>query len=419
MRRVLGALLLTACLCLLCACGDRQPAPAANCTIWVAADLHYLAPELNDRGPFLTRLLANGDGKLSLYSEELTEAFLAEAAAEKPDALILLGDLTFNGALASHRALAEKLAALENSGVPVYVLPGNHDVFCSGAAAFEGEKYRPVPSAESADSREIYSAFGYGEAIAADRDSLSILCELDESTWLLLLDTNTDHDPCGLSDSSLHWVEQQLKAARARGVTVLAAGHQNLMAHSLFVGGYVIRQADALRALLSRYGVRLFLSGHMHIQTLGEADGVTEIVTSALSVWPCQYGVVRARDGRLSYETALTDVAAWARAQGSADENLLDFSAYGEEYLDQNSRRQAEPLAALGYGEEQVQMMTDYLCAMNRAYVSGDLREIAALDPDGSLLENWAEGDSLTGWYLSGIRDRVGNDYRSWTEKGT
>ena len=75
----------------------------------VASDLHYIAPALTDHGPFFTALTENSDGKLMRYMEELTDAFLSEVEAERPDALLLTGDLSFNGARESHLAFADKL----------------------------------------------------------------------------------------------------------------------------------------------------------------------------------------------------------------------------------------------------------------------------------------------------------------------
>ena len=73
------------------------PAPLEPITAAVAADLHYLAEELTDQGAYFQNLIANADGKVMAYSEELLEAFAAQIIDEKPDVLILPGDLTFNG----------------------------------------------------------------------------------------------------------------------------------------------------------------------------------------------------------------------------------------------------------------------------------------------------------------------------------
>jgi chromosome segregation ATPase len=93
--------------------GSGRVKAEANYRVITATDLHYLAPELTDHGEYFWRVMENADGKVSEYCEEITEAFLEEVVAERPEALILTGDLSFNGARASHEALAKKLAALE------------------------------------------------------------------------------------------------------------------------------------------------------------------------------------------------------------------------------------------------------------------------------------------------------------------
>ncbi len=90
--------------------------------LFTATDLHYIAPTLTDNGALFTDLIEQGDGKVMAYSDALIEAFVAQVIAEKPDALILSGDLTFNGARESHEALSFGLRA-SATGIPVFVLP--------------------------------------------------------------------------------------------------------------------------------------------------------------------------------------------------------------------------------------------------------------------------------------------------------
>lgn len=49
--------------------------PVDTVTLFVATDLHYLAPELTDHGPCFERSITRADGKVMAYSEELIEAF--------------------------------------------------------------------------------------------------------------------------------------------------------------------------------------------------------------------------------------------------------------------------------------------------------------------------------------------------------
>lgn len=412
--RKAAALLLCVSVLLLSACSGWSAAPAKYHVI-VATDLHYIAPQLTDHGELFTELVDGGDGKLMRWIEELCDAFFAEVIEQRPEALILTGDLTFNGAVLSHEALAEKLRTVEAAGVPVLVQTGNHDLCNNSAASFSGDSFTRVPSATMEVFREIYGEFGYDEALSVDGDSLSYVTQLNDSTRVLLLDANTDHDPCGLSDSTLRWVEQQLRQARREGQHVLAGGHQNLLRQTMFNAGYVMSGADRLLKLLQRYQVPLFLSGHLHVQHYKTAGTVTEIATSALSVSPCQYGVLRAEGGRIRYETREADVSAWARRQGRTEPELLDFKDYAADYFDRRTRTQIpESLEGFPYTPEEVESMTDYICTLNRCYFSGNMAQAADVDPDGSLAALWGRSANQYSAYLASIRENIGIDFRIW-----
>ena len=410
--KVLPMMLLTLCAGLAFCAEGHAEASSSGFRAVIASDLHYIAPELTDGGPGYQQILKNGDSKFMPYVEEITDAFLDEVLADPPDVVLLTGDLTFNGAEISHRRLAGKLQRLEDAGIPVLVLPGNHDVYNENAALYRGGSFERVPFADSESFAEIYRDFGPGEALSADSDSLSYVWQLNEQVWIMMLDENTAHDFCGLSDRSFQWIEAQLQKAREEGRFVLVAGHQNVFQHSIFRGGYVIQGAQRLQELLRRYGVPLCLSGHLHTQHVLSEDGLTEIATSALCSYPCQYAVLTAEDGRLRYGTRRLDLAAWAERNGRPDAVFQDFAGAAGTYMDAHFT----PAGMAPLVDDPVLWaeMLAYLQALNRAYFSGDLREIAALDPDGRLAGLWAEENGMTAWYLRSVLDEEGNDHTVW-----
>ena len=405
-------MLLTLCAGLAFCAEGHAEASVSGFRAVIASDLHYIAPELTDGGPGYQQILKNGDSKFMPYVEEITDAFLDEVLADPPDLVLLTGDLTFNGAEISHRRLAGKLQRLEDAGIPVLVLPGNHDVYNENAALYRGGSFERVPFADSESFAGIYRDFGPGEALSADSDSLSYVWQLNEQVWIMMLDENTAHDFCGLSDRSFQWIEAQLQKAREEGRFVLVAGHQNVFQHSIFRGGYVIQGAQRLQELLRRYGVPLCLSGHLHTQHVLSEDGLTEIATSALCSYPCQYAVLTAEDGRLRYGTRRLDLAAWAERNGRPDAVFQDFAGAAGVYMDAHFT----PAGMAPLVDDPVLWaeMLAYLQALNRAYFSGDLREIAALDPDGRLAGLWAEENGMTAWYLRSVLDEEGNDHTVW-----
>ena len=394
----------------------RETADAAYRVI-TATDLHYLAPELTDHGEYFWRVMENADGKVTEYCEEITDAFLSEVMEEQPEALILTGDISFNGARASHASLAKKLADVESAGVPVFVLPGNHDVYRGTSAAFFGEGYELVPSVTGEEFAEIYGAFGFDEALSRDADSLSYTAQLNDTTRLLMLDANTLHDSCSLSDKSLGWAEKQLKDAQKENMAVLAACHQNLYQHSIFRGGYMLDCSEQLHELLERYGVPLILSGHMHIQHIQTDGAVTEIAGSPLTMGECRYGVLSCEDGAYRYEARCVNVSAWAEAQGIGNEDLLRFPDYPRERLEKRTRVQAEEqLKKKGISGDEAEKLTAYACALNTAYFTGDLSQIPVLDPEGELLAQWEASGTMFGSYFASIREEIGKNHCLWEQ---
>ena len=402
-------------LLLLCTVLPRTARAEEGDILLTVTDPHFIAPGLTDHSAYFTALTENSDGKLMRCSEEIIDAFLAEAIAQKPEALLLTGDLTFNGALLSHTALAAKLHAAEEQGLRIYVLPGNHDLDNPSAASFSGESFTRVASATAEDFRRIYADFGFDEALSIDTDSLSYVAALNEDTRLLMLDFNTRHDPCGISDKTLAWVGAQLKDARDAGMKLLTAGHQNIFQLTMFRAGYVIQNAEKLAALFREYGVTLYLSGHLHCQHWKTEDGLTEIATSALSVSPCQYGVLKVTGDTLRYETRETDVSAWAKAQGRTEKDLLDFQTYAADFFDSRNRQNtAETLSLFAFTPEEVERMTEYIVKLNRAYFSGDMRDAASFDPDGEIAALFDRSANLYTAYLKSVSPDYGMDFRKW-----
>ena len=394
--------------------GAFSASASADFRIVVATDPHYISPELTDGGACYARTLAAGDSKFMPYSEEILDAFVEELllAEEKLDAVLLTGDLTFNGAVMSHEALAAKLRPLRAAGIPVLVLTGNHDLHNVNAARFKGEGFTRVPFATSELFREIYGPFGFDDALSLAPDSLSYVFELKPGLRLLLLDFNTLDHFCGVSDATLAWAEDQLREAKEAGAEVIAAGHQNLYQHSLFRDGYVVEGAERLADLLRSFEVRLFLSGHLHIQHIQTEQNLTEIAGSALCSWPCQYGVLTSEEGTLSYQTGRLDMAAWAERHGRTEAVFRDFQNAAADYLSAHSKI----TLPAGTAEADRERLIAWIQKLNLAYFAGDLRNIEADDPDGSCAAAWLGAKDLTAAYVASVLEELGRDHTSWTQ---
>lgn len=250
-------------------CGSSRPLAekeTSPLTVVTATDLHYLSPELTDYGTGFMRMVGNGDGKLTQYAPEITDAFLEEVEKLHPDALILSGDLSFNGEKTSHEELAGKLFKLQEQGIPVLVLPGNHDILYPFAAQFEAETVTRTERVSGEEFRDIYGSLGYQDAAGKDEESLSFLYELSERVWLLLLDANTEDAPGRIKDSTMQWAERQMKRAEEAGASIITVTHQNVLAQNkLLSQGFLLDHHEEMEQLLKAHGIALNLSGHVHI----------------------------------------------------------------------------------------------------------------------------------------------------------
>ncbi len=200
------------------------------------SDIHYFAKELTDNGPRFQEMVEYGDGKIVTYIDAITDAFLDEVMEYCPDALILSGDLTLEGEKKSHQELAKKLEKVEDAGIPVLVIPGNHDINNRKAGKYKGTQRMPAEYTTPEEFREIYRDFGYDEALSEDKTSLSYVYELDDETRILMLDT-CQYRPVAkvggaiLSDT-YDWIEEQLQSAWEDGVMVIPIAHHNLLDES-------------------------------------------------------------------------------------------------------------------------------------------------------------------------------------------
>ena len=308
----------------------------------IGTDIHYLSRELTDGGSRFQYMVEHGDGKVVTYIEPITDAFLEEVIEKQPEVLILSGDLTLDGEKKSHEELAQKLYRVEEAGIPVLVIPGNHDINNHHAAQYKGEDRFPAEFTTPAEFREIYRDFGYGEAISEDRTSLSYVYELDDGNRLLMLDTCQYQKKAlvggAILSDTYDWIQAQLEDAWDCGMNVIPVAHHNLLDQSeIYVDDCTIEHGEQLVHLLEEWDVPLFLSGHLHVQHTKRSEdnrGVWEMVTSSLATPACQYGKLNFwDDGSFVYQTCAVDVEGWARRHGSREIDLLEFEAFKEPFL--------------------------------------------------------------------------------------
>ena len=352
--------------------GNAGEALERPVSIYIATDLHYIAPELMGNGAYFREPTPQMDGKVVHFAPEITDAFLATVLKDKPDVLILSGDLTLNGAVLSMTRLAEKLERVQQAGIQVLTMAGNHDVDGT-AGSYAGDEIQLVEAATSEQYKALYSKFGADQAVSRDPYGTSYLYQVTPKLQILMLDTNC-YGKGFVKDDTLAWLETELKRAEAAGVKTISVSHQNIYAHNERLSfGYQLYNATVLEALFAKYDVRCNFSGHIHVQSIHRGV-VTEIATSSLTVSPLQYGKVLYDGQRLQYRAQVTDVQPIIDLSGRLHPELeqRSFAEYAQYYFEEVARRQVrQAYAESGKTQAEIELLAETFAGINAAYFAG------------------------------------------------
>lgn len=389
-------------------CGEKL-LQKEEITLYHATDMHYLSQQLTDNSDAFVEYIRQGDGKMIHYIDPIMEAFVNDVIENKPDYVLVSGDITFNGEKLSHIDIAEKFKRIEENGTQVLVIPGNHDVdypFCFG---YEGTQMYKADRLMKEDFEAIYRDFGLEQAYSRDEKSFSYFYRLTDKITVLALDTNTASGIAVRDTSTLEWMENELKKIKD-DVKVIAFTHQTLVDH--FPGNsmgnqYSIINGSAILDIFEKYGVQFNLSGHIHTQHKAVAGNITDMATESMAVLPCNYGVIEITPDALTYFTQAVDVESWAKETAQSDINLLNFREYSTDfYISSQSSLSRSALDETELSEEDKDILSEFFAVLNIYYFSGTIDEAydELVQSDG--YKAWLEkGDGL--WHYKYIMQRM------------
>lgn len=378
--------------CLLSGCGQNR-----ELSIAVMTDPHFAGREHHDySGTYLEVNDSNGSGKQMRYLDDVLDAFIEQLKAEKPDCLLITGDLSYIGAKASHISFTQKLAPLREAGIDILVIPGNHDIVPAAYTFPDGEPAE-AEALSPEDFAEVYADFGYSGALSRDSASLSYVHDTGKGVRIFMLDTNFKYGTIlgELSRDTMNWLEAQLADCVSAGDRPLVAGHHNLLVHNrLFSFGYCLGNAGELEALLTEYGAELYLSGHIHVQHISQGAGIADISTESFALYPHRYGCVTFAQDGFSYESRTSDVAKYAEAAGLHDENLRNYDEYGYRFFYNNAYTQAlSSISEMVTDQSAAEALAKMSAEANVFYFGGDLSQL-----DTALAEEFFKAADGTRW---------------------
>ena len=315
--------------------------------IAVMSDTHYYAPELGTTGTAFNNYLAQ-DRKMLAESKAILESTIESIKNSDAQIVLACGDLTKDGELLSHQQFAEHLKQLEDAGKKVYVIDGNHDINNPDAASFNGNQVTPAANITPADFKTIYHDYGYGEAVAADPDSLSYAVDPVPGLRIIamdsaLYDTNIADDAPktagAFSAGRQAWIDAEIADGVAQGKTVIGMMHHGVTNHfsleSQFFPEYVIQNADQVAADLSSKGMKVVFTGHYHAQDitkkqLPDNQFIFDVETGSLVTYPVPYRLVElSSDGKLTIDTHRVDTINYDTGNESFQDYAKNFLVEG------------------------------------------------------------------------------------------
>ena len=306
-----------------------------NLRIAVMSDLHYLSPDMiADTEDFEHAL--NSDRKLLKESSAILNEMFERVRADKPDILLVSGDLTKDGEQECHAALAKQLQQLQQDipGLKIYVINGNHDIRNYNAKNFNTADGKAVPATrtEPEDFKRIYD-FVYSDptvlatftpAEGNKAGGLSYVARPVEGLTVIAMDTcryssdNTsngddEHETSGAISADLEkWVIEQTAAAKARGDLVIGLEHHGLVPHfdvqPTILPMYLVNGYERIAQEYADAGMSVVFTGHMHavdIAAMTTAAGNTfyDIETGSALTYPCPVRFVDLRRSTVGGET--------------------------------------------------------------------------------------------------------------------
>lgn len=241
-----------------------RPTAAERTTIAVVGDPHIPRPAVDS---------------LKLFrATEFLERAVEDVNARSVDDLLFVGDLTMDGFDEEFERFERIIADLE---VPWVAIPGNHDVW----KTYDDHDSPPIKNFE-----HRYTPGG----LPFVRDTGGIeLIALDSAAADVVDDT---HDGI-VEPDHVAWLDEQLSGATNPLVTLHHALPSMMAQFDRFRDAAasdlgtppVLRDPGPLVDTLVDHEVPLVLTGHLHVPSIAEINGLREVTVPATSTFPMAY----------------------------------------------------------------------------------------------------------------------------------
>ncbi len=371
-----AVLVVSTCACAAFAASKPKKEDKQKLKLMHLADGHVLAQSLQDDNKGYHHM-RDKEPKLLSESQAIFDKQLEKVREEKPDILVMTGDLTKDGEGESHEVIAAELEELkkEMPKMHIYMINGNHDINNK-----DGENYAaPMVDGKAAKAtrttpelfKKYYQHVIYDDPTIIARftpapgkvaGQMSYAARPCKGYTFIAIDSNAyssdntddgqdEHQTRGAITPDLEkWVLGQIKAARNRGDAVIGLMHHNIVPHftmqSVLETMYLVDDYNRLATEFADAGMHFMFTGHTHSQDVAKfrtakGNDIIDIETGAGGAYPSPLRILETehstKDGKetLSMKGTTVDHLSinYYDAIAKEQRDIPDVSQYGKENL--------------------------------------------------------------------------------------
>lgn len=222
-----------------------------------------------------------------------------------PDFILATGDIASKQTRA---AMLEARDLMDSLGIPYYPMGGNHDLVLEESRGWFVEAF-----SQCLPEPRPYYSFSHKNLHFVVLDPWWLwgdgtLSPVSEASMAEKQDTDVRGARWALPPDQFLWLEQDLRS-HSHEHTVVAIHYPPIPAPARlkfpgFKDSGKLENGPLLMEVLSSYPqVKAVFTGHVHMNYIEEEHGITQVTTSALPEFPCEYREIQVYDDRLEIFT--------------------------------------------------------------------------------------------------------------------
>jgi len=352
--------------------------------IAVLSDIHIMVPELIKSQGQAFEDYIHHDRKLLKESTAIIQEAIARLIDEKPQLVLITGDLTKDGEYIDHQYVVDSyLSKLSRAGIQVLVVPGNHDINNPHAVQFNGDKTERVRTITANEFAECYADYGFADAIAMDSASLTYVAQPAKGLRILCIDdcryeeNNFQKNICvtggRIKPETMKFIKNQVADAHKKGIRIIGMMHHGLVQHWAFqdiiMKEYLVAHWKKTANTFAGIGLNYVFTGHFHAQDIVRHEKgkqfVYDIETGSTVTYPCPYRIVNIRENEFSVQSRYIDKIHWNLGR-------LTFQQYARKYAKDGLMNSIDEYLPEGFSFAATQQIKQTIANAVLAHYSGD-----------------------------------------------